>query len=226
MNLNYSSDIQLEFAEKYRSKDFVTDKSGVQVVEIINASFIADSNVIFGEVNSDWNARELSWYNSMSLNVNDIPAPIPAIWKAVATPSGEINSNYGWCVYSKQNGNQFDNVIETLSKDPLSRRAEMIYTRPSMHTEYNRDGMSDFMCTETVQYVIRDNLVHAIVKMRSNDAIHGYKGDYFWQNHMLETVIKTLNNPSYSKGLIYWNSGSLHIYDRHFPLIEKWINEE
>jgi thymidylate synthase len=68
----------------------------------------------------------------------------------------------------------------------------MIYTRPSMQFEYNRAGMSDFMCTNTVQYLIRGGNVHAIVNMRSNDVVFGYKNDYAWQNHVLHRVAKEL----------------------------------
>jgi hypothetical protein len=105
------SDIRNEFKRLLLNGEFVTDKTGVKTIEIINASFIADEPSIFGVVNEEWNNRELQWYKSMSLNVNDIPAPIPAIWKQVATPSGEINSNYGWCIWSEDNGRQYCNVV-------------------------------------------------------------------------------------------------------------------
>ena len=69
-------------------------------VEIVGASFIADEPAIFGEVNKDYVQRELNWYHSMSLNVNDIEEPILAIWKSISDNDGFINSNYGWCIFS------------------------------------------------------------------------------------------------------------------------------
>lgn len=216
------SDIQKILYKSLINEDFVTDKTGVKTVEIMNASFIADRPAIFGTVNQDYVERELQWYLSKSLNVNDIPEPVPAIWKAVATPDGRINSNYGWCIYSEENGNQYFNVVKELRNNPDSRRAAMIYNRPSMHQDYNKDGMSDFMCTNAVQYLVRDGKVNALVYMRSNDAVFGYKNDYAWQEYVLKQVSEAISIPV---GNIYWNVASLHVYERHFDLITKEIYE-
>lgn len=198
--------------------EYVTDKTGCKMLELPGATFYADEPSIFGTVNEDYVRREIEWYESQSLNVNDIPAPIPAIWKAVATPDGRINSNYGWCIYSDENGEQYYHCLETLKRDPESRRASMIYTRPSMQLDYNSDGMSDFMCTEAVQYLIRKGAVHAIVRMRSNDVVFGYKNDYAWQKHVLTQLAEDLKLPV---GDIIWQVGSLHVYEKHFDLVKR-----
>lgn len=215
-------DIRREFARQLTNREFVTDKTGVRCLEIINACFIADEPSIFGNINEDWNKRELEWYLSGSLNVNDIPNPIPQIWKQVATPDGFINSNYGWCVYSKKNNEQFKNCLNQLKADPNSRRATMIYTRPSMQYEYNFKGMSDFMCTYATQAMIRNNKLHLHVMMRSNDSLSGYKGDFAWQKyvhtHLYEELLGTY--PDLELGNIYWNAISLHVYERHFYLVD------
>jgi thymidylate synthase len=62
-----------------------------------------------------------------------------------------------------------------------------------MWYDYNRDGMSDFMCTNAVTYIIRDHLVHANVQMRSNDCIFGYRNDRAWQLHVLKMLVDDLN---------------------------------
>lgn len=213
------SNIRNIFKEKLKMGDFVTDKTGVKTVEIMNAAFFANQPAIFGTVNQDYVQRELDWYKSMSLNVADIPGGPPEIWKQVASKHGYINSNYGWCIYSKENGDQFENVVNELTKNPGSRRATMIYNRPTMHQDYNKDGMSDFMCTNAVQYLIRDNKVHALVYMRSNDAVFGYKNDYAWQKHVLQELVSELGWAN-QVGDIYWNVASLHVYERHFKFID------
>lgn len=210
------NNIRRIFQEKLKNEEFVIDKTGVKTVEIINASFFADQPAIFGTVNEDYVKRELEWYKSMSLNVNDIPGGPPEIWKMVASTSGRINSNYGWCIYSQANGSQQAKVVEELIRNPDTRRATMIYTRPTMHFDYNTAGMSDFMCTNTVQYLIRDNKLHALVYMRSNDAVFGYKNDYAWQKHVLDEVAEQVQ---IEPGTIYWNVASLHVYERHFKFI-------
>ena len=221
---NYVYDIQNQFIDKLQRKEFVKDKSGVVTIEIINASFIADEASIFGTINEEYIEREKAWYRSMSLNVNDIPGGPPQIWQQVADKDGFINSNYGWCIYSEENGNQFTKVVDELLASPLSRRATMIYNRPSMHEDYNKNGMSDFMCTYSTQYYIRDGLLHASVFMRSNDAVFGYKNDYAWQRYVQEEVLAAVNGRKgtvYGLGDLHWNAGSLHVYERHFKFVEE-----
>jgi thymidylate synthase len=217
------NDIRQTFKEKLELEEFVIDKSGVKTIEIEGASFLVDSPTIFGTLNEDYAKRELAWYESQSLNVNDIPEPIPAIWKAVADKNGFINSNYGWCIYSEDNWSQYNSTLETLKKDVDTRRAIMIYTRPSMHLEYNKNGRSDFMCTNTVQYLIRNGELVSIVSMRSNDAIFGFKNDFYWQKHVSEKLVEDLKEvyPSLILGDIIWNVGSLHVYERHFDLVRE-----
>jgi thymidylate synthase len=221
---NYVYDIQNEFIDKLQRKEFVKDKSGVVTIEIINASFIADEASIFGTINEEYIEREKAWYRSMSLNVKDIPGGPPQIWQQVADKDGFINSNYGWCIYSEENGNQFTKVVDELLASPLSRRATMIYNRPSMHEDYNKNGMSDFMCTYSTQYYLRDGLLHASVFMRSNDAVFGYKNDYAWQRYVQEEVLAAINGRKgtvYGLGDLHWNAGSLHVYERHFKFVEQ-----
>lgn len=212
------------FANKWLDKEFVIDKSGSKMLEIVGASFIPTEEFIFGQVNRDYVEREIQWYHSQSLNVNDIPGKVPEIWKQVADSEGVINSNYGWCIFSKDNGNQYKKALDELIASPLSRRAIMIYTRPEMWVDYNYDGRSDFMCTNAVQYVIRNNALSAIVQMRSNDVVFGFRNDYAWQKHVLEMLLKDLNDLGmpYVMGNIVWQVGSLHVYERHFDLVDHY----
>ena len=119
-------------------------------------------------------------------------------------------------IFSDENGKQYRNVLNELKQNPFSRRATMIYTRPSIWSDYNKDGMSDFICTNAVGYLIRDGKLHAHVMMRSNDVVFGYKNDYYWQEYVLKKLAKDLN---VEVGTIMWNCTSLHVYERHFNLI-------
>lgn len=217
--INSIHDIRDEFKRLISECEFVIDKTGSKTVEIIGAQFIADEDSIFGTVNEEWNNRELNWYKSMSLNVNDIEAPVPAVWQSVSSKEGiqgRINSNYGWCVWSQENGSQYDNVVTELKRNPDSRRGQMIYTRPTMHTDWNKDGMSDFMCCSNTVHHIRLGQLVTNVYFRSNDAVFGYKGDYHWMKHVHENLANDLN---IEPGNIIWNAASLHVYERHFKFI-------
>ena len=202
--------IREHFIEELKYGRFITDKTGVKTIEMLGACFEADEPSIFGDVNEAYIQRELDWYKSMSLYVDDIPGITPAIWKRVASTEGKINSNYGWAIYSEDNGFQYLNVLDELTANPNSRRAVMIYTRPTMWTDYNHNGMSDFMCTNAVQYMIRDDQLVAVVQMRSNDVVFGYRNDYAWQKYVADQLSKDLGLDVEPK--IIWNVGNLHVY--------------
>ena len=212
------AEVREQLVDMYRREQFVPDKSGGKLVEIVGASFLADEPAIIGTPDEDYIERELVWYLTTSRYVQDIPGGAPKIWQQVADRHGRINSNYGWCVFSKENGFQHHNVVAALKEDPSTRQAVMVYTRPSMHDDATTFGMSDFMCTNAVQYVIRDGKLDAIVQMRSNDVVFGYRNDFAWQQYMLERVAGEVGEVA---GTITWQVGSLHVYERHFNLLEE-----
>jgi len=210
------------FIQELEYQRFVTDKTGVKTIEMIGATFEANEPAIFGKPNEDYIQRELDWYKSKSLYVKDIPggkqeANPPEIWTSVACKDGKINSNYGWAIWSEENHNQYWKVLNELQANPNSRRAVMIYTRPTMWYDYNENGRSDFMCTNVVQYMIRDGELIAVVQMRSNDVVFGYRNDFAWQNHVVKLLASALG---LEKTKIIWHVGSLHVYERHFNLVK------
>ena len=189
------NDIRKHFIEELKNENFSRDKSGVKTIELIGASFHADEEAIFGTPNTDYIADELAWYRSMSTNINDIgnrDEP-PAAWQYSANEHGEINSNYGTLIFSDKYFRQYDNVLDTLLMDMDTRRATMVYNRPSIWTEYNENGKNDFICTNAVTYYLRDGAIHAVVQMRSNDVVFGYKNDYAWQRYVLEQLTHDYN---------------------------------
>ena len=197
-----------------------TDKTGVKCLELIGASFLADEPAIFGTPNIDYIKREIDWYKSMSLNVKDIYGPNkppPEAWQYAASNKGFIHSNYGYLIWHKDNHYQYDNVIQELKANPNSRRALMVYNRPEIWNEYDMDGASDFICTNSVAYYIRDDKLHCSVSMRSNDVVYGYKNDYAWQQYVLHNLANDLNIKT---GNMIWQVQNLHVYEKHFDLIK------
>lgn len=198
-------------------------------LELTGVSFNADEPSILGIPDYDYICREIAWYDSASRSVSDMPAPVPPIWKMIADENGEVNSNYGRLVYHEDNGGQFQQVARTLRNSPMSRQAVMIYTRPDIHATAG----GDFICTNVVQYLIREDRLNAVVQMRSNDAVFGYRNDYAWQRVVMVRLLRELkatadatfpaNAEILSKlkmGTITWQVGSLHIYPRHYALLE------
>lgn len=222
LELNEVPDIRALFGELYSQEEYIIDKTGCKTIEIIGAQFLAGEGEIFGSVNDDYIRREFEWYQSQSLNVNNFPDGAPTFWLKAAAPNGYVNSNYGWVVDNKENYNQYDNVFFELMTAPDSRRAVMIYNRPSMWVDFNKDGANDFMCTMHVHYFIRKNKLETLVYMRSNDVVFGYKNDYAWQQEIRARLFNDLSQhyPKLELGSVLWNVGSLHVYERHFYLVD------
>ena len=207
------------FKSELKNKNFTIDRTGAKTIEMIGASFIADEEAIFGKPNDDYIDAEIEWYDSQSTNINDIPYgdEPPKAWQYSANEHGEINSNYGHLIWSEKYYNQFEQVINELEENPDSRRASMIYTRPSIWKEYNENGKNDFICTNSVTYYDRDSKLHAVVQMRSNDVIFGYRNDYAWQQYVLHQLAWELHMDA---GDIHWQVQNLHVYERHFDLVK------
>ena len=229
-----TEDIKNLFIEKYKNKDYRKIGNAVQqslTIELQAIQFEVDKPWIIREPNYNYFNRELEWYKSESLNVNDIPGGAPEMWRICASPSGYINSNYGWMIWSKDNGYQFDSCFKKLLDDPHTREACMIYNRPSMQEEYNKDGMHDFCCTYSVQCFLNEdeqNKTHLkyIVYMRSNDAVFGFDNDSLWhQNVQLMLANKLSQKDALNKEIvcdnIIWHAGSLHVYERHFEYLDE-----
>jgi len=149
------------------SEIFVEDKSGTKMLEIINASLTLNPrNAVIQlgpkKTNVEYCVKELKWYISESLSILGYMDDIK-IWNEVCskTPEKLVNSNYGWCIFSKDNGYQYKNCVNELMKHRHSRRAVMIYTRPSMWTDYNKDGiiLTCFLSEEDLEVLKQGRLV-------------------------------------------------------------------
>ena len=220
--------IRQHFRDELKKEIFTIDKTGQKTIEMIGASFVADESAIFGTPNREYIDAEIDWYNSRSTNINEIfgitKAP-PQAWQYSANKFGEINSNYGHLIFSEKFHNQYLHVVEELINNPDSRRAAMIYNRPSIWLEYNEDGKNDFICTNAVTYYIRNRRLDAVVQMRSNDVVYGYKNDYAWQQYVMKRLIEDINvqrpdDDKVFKGFMHWQVQNLHVYERHFDLVQ------
>ena len=208
----------------YHGQVMDSGKSG-KMLEMIGLAFIADEDNIFGKINYEYADAELEWFKSMSRNVDDlfeIWGKKVQIWDMIADDDRMTNSNYGHLAMHPDNGSQMDRAIETLKRDRTSRQATTIYTRPTIHDEWNTNGMSDFICTNAVMYNIRGDHLITTVQMRSNDLIFGYRADMHWHKWASQKIADELGA---KVGYTMWQVASAHIYERHFPLVQQFIDE-
>lgn len=175
---------------------------------------------------------ELDWYKSMDLSIiGHEGIENNPTWNACCTKDEkkEINSNYGWCVFSEENGSQYDNCLEVLKKDKTTRNALIVYNRPEIYKDYKRDGMHDMICTMYSHFFIRYNKLYMVHQMRSNDIRFGFIcSDLAWNCFVYQNMYEDLKEtyPDLEVGIIRWTSDSMHLYSRHFDDLKKFIEEK
>lgn len=195
----------------------------------VHAIFDVDSDIDCS--NKEYIQHELDWYLSQDLNINGHEGiETNPVWKVCATEEGSVNSNYGWCLWSKENNTQFMHAIEAMLEDRYTKHAVMIYSRPTINDEWNdnKHAHSDMICTVYVNYLLRDGKVEACVHMRSNDIWRGLRNDLAWQQYVLKQFVKTLNGRGLSCecGRIHWTADSLHLYERDVDKARKYMREK
>ena len=161
---------------------------------------------------------EMKWYLSGSLNIEDINK-FSTFWDTLADTNGTVNSNYGFlALKEKWSGkSQFEWCISRLKKDINSRQAVINYNQPRHKYEH----VKDFVCTLAQQFIVRDNKLDCIVWMRSNDFIFGLTYDLPWFTYLQKVIAKELN---IEIGTYTHFATSLHVYERHFKMIENIAN--
>lgn len=175
---------------------------------------------------------ELDWYKSMDLSIiGHEGIESNPTWNACCTKDDkkEINSNYGWCVFSEENGSQYDNCLDVLKKDKTTRNALIVYNRPEIYKDYKRDGMHDMICTMYSHFFIRNNKLYMVHQMRSNDIRFGFIcSDLAWNCFVYQNMYEDLKEtyPDLEVGVIRWTSDSMHLYSRHFDDLKKFVEEK
>lgn len=175
---------------------------------------------------------ELDWYKSMDLSIiGHEGIESNPTWQSCCTKDEkkEINSNYGWCVFSEENGSQYDNCLEVLKKDKTTRNAIIMYNRPEIYEDYKRDGMHDMICTFMSHFLIRNNKLYMIHNMRSNDIRYGFIcSDLAWNCFVYQNMYEDLKStyPDLEVGTIIWTSDSMHLYSRHFEDLKNFVESE
>lgn len=175
--------------------------------------------------------NELDWYQSQDLNIiGHKGIESNSIWQSCAAIDGSINSNYGWCIFSKENYEQFENAIKSITVDNMSKQAVMIYSRPSIVYQWNDNlhAKHDMICTIYVSALLRESKLQWHVHMRSNDIWFGLRNDLAWQQWVQEQFVSRLNALGIccECGHILWFADSLHLYNRNYNSAVTFLKEQ
>ena len=117
------------------------------------------------------------------------------------------NGKY-WGAYGKRIGEQAYYVVSKLNIDPSSRQAVITLWDPDLD---NIRDKKDYPCTVGFQFLIRDDALHLISWMRSNDVWLGLAYDLFQFSQLQCTVANMLGIPV---GTLTHRPTSLHLYER------------
>lgn len=111
---------------------------------------------------------------------------------------------------------QWDTCKALLQKDPDSRQAVISIYRPG-DCGY---ATKDMPCTLSLQFLIRDKMLHLVVNMRSNDLWLGGLYDPFCFTALQEIMALELQ---LNLGVYYHHVGSFHVYEKNVPDLERCL---
>lgn len=212
-------DNHLDIITALDTASLVNSRHG-QTKEIINAQIkldpVEDLVCPLKERNVDttYLAAQLAWYLRANPQDRSIEQYCPEMWTRMVQHPNDVNSNYGVYVWKSH---QWVYAITRLVADPLSRNAIIMFNSASINTSATKDPV----CTTALQFLIRDNCLHLIATMRSNDWWHGFCNDsaFFMMLQRLTYVLLKHEYPLLQLGCYWHNVGSLHVYSRHFDAI-------
>ena len=155
---------------------------------------------------------EWQWYLSGDRNIAklaELYGKVPEIWKRMAFPNGNVNSNYGW---QWRRNDQIDYVVNLLRNEPETRQATI-----SIYDGKEHDTFAfDTPCTYAVQFTIVNNRLNMCVVMRSNDLWYGFCNDQYCFSRMQEMVCNELNTEipaDIELGTYYHFAHNMHLYN-------------
>lgn len=220
----------------------VDNRTGNKVV--YGASWIATSDSMIGKRNEDWVRRELDWFWLGSNKLDDMEPPVPQAFQGCAGADNTVNSAYGHILLKKNSKgrNQLDEAIDAFIREGTgTRHSVAIISDRDIHNMATENGKKDFICTNALNFMLSDTgQLHLFAQMRSMDAVWGYRADYsMWeslQRYMVYSINKQLSDkatavkdnigldmipPKYTAGEIMFQVANLHVYPRHFELLER-----
>lgn len=166
-------------------------------------------NVVFNRVRKfslQYACAEMLWYLSGEDSVERVAKYAPSYMKY--TEGGIAYGAYGkrWKM-----GQQLERVIDILKNDPDSRQAIMTMFRMEDLPIIQAKAAKDIPCTLSLQFLVRNNRVHLITTMRSNDCWLGFPYDVFCFTTLQRMVADICG---YLYGTYIHQSGSEHLYQK------------
>jgi thymidylate synthase len=222
----------------YEDPEFVSSPRGMNVKEILGYQFkiLNPRNRIpyvpGRDLSVHYMVAELLWYLSGN-DSTDWISNYSTFWSKISDDGKTANSAYGSRIFKHhhyqgvQEGTwtQWEYVKSELKLDPDSRRAVIHIRMP----QDSKHAKLDVPCTLSLQFFLRNDKVHMVVSMRSSDVILGLAYDVpaftIFQELLAVQLSQELGRPI-GLGTYTHLSASLHVYERHFKMVEKILEED
>ncbi|WP_355506854.1 thymidylate synthase [Xanthomonas cannabis] len=217
-----SNEVQRELCRLIVERGEIVKPRGMETRELLGLSFTITNprrrlTTLPGRLwSSALAVGELAWHLRGDTNVEPLAFYAPK-WRQFADKSGQVRGScYGAKIFEEnpQGFSQWSRIRSLLSEDPYSRRAVLGFQTCG---EISSD-VKDVSCTISLQFIIRDGLLHAFTAMRSNDAIWGVPYDIFLFTSFQEIMAAELG---VGVGSYHHSAASMHIYAWHYELARK-----
>lgn len=118
--------------------------------------------------------------------------------------------------YGEKLEGQLAAVLLKLQKDLRTRQAVCSILQKF---EVVNMALTHIPCNVFLQFFVRDEKVHLIVTSRSSDFVTGFSIDTI---HWQLLLMYMANSLSLSCGNVYYNIGSLHVYEKDIEVLKGW----
>lgn len=217
-------EVYLKLLTDVYDKGTETSPRGFKIKELLNYSFSIDpsDNIVTlpgFETNVGYAKDELEWYYSGSNRIDFSPR-IQRVWSKYSDDGETVNSNYGHRVFGHKQGylNQWDWVKQKLVSDTDSRQAVINVNDVSDKFSETKD----FPCTMYIQVFNRDDALHWLTSMRSNDAVLGVRNDVYCFSEMQKRMAAELGLRA---GTYMHHAGSMHLYEKDFDKTKRLLED-
>lgn len=119
-----------------------------------------------------------------------------------------FNSNYGQYIFKDK---RLDRIIEELTVRPMSRHALLFINSDENQTSKEIDKL----CTNCIQFYLRDNKLHMVIQMRASNVITllPYDNDCFYKVYMIVYEYFKKRNENIEMGTMHYQISSAHYYE-------------
>lgn len=172
-------------------------------------------------------AAEVIWYLSRSANGKMICAYAPQ-YARFLDEDGEAYGAYGRRIRHNASSDQLALAVNMLNADASSRQCVVSLWHPMdlYQGAFGAAGFGerpkDMPCTLTWQFLLRQNKLHMVVNMRSNDAWLGMPYDIFAFTCFQRLVAGQLGC---EVGEYIHNVGSMHLYEKNYNAAMEALEE-